>query len=354
MASIKANVVKATFCFSLAMNERVQFNSSVLIVGDVPWRILFSRTTIKSENVNYDVIDVFLACEYEHKINENTEWWIEAEAELKLLTSKENMTPIGQRFSKTTFKDGSRILKLADFVKYNDFVDPENGYFQSGIFAFECTITSSPLFIEAFPAVSYGVKCTSKEFIMAIEKVNKLKEIISATYNVRGINWNVKFRKTGENLSICLCRVGGDLNFALEEKISFKVKLVSSMEDVDHIVGQFTAPVKSNYGWPEFIEWNTLIDIEKYGYNNRSVFVISIDVGPLEPLYKAEHSFWPKASVLNCPICFSKFENLDVFAAICGHLFCGDCIKALPQQSLKCPICNKHLSMDDLRKIYLN
>lgn len=361
MASIKSDVVKTTFIFSIVMNDSLQFNSPSLIVGKVPWRILFSRTEITSKNEKQDVIDVFLACDYVQEIHENIEWWIEAEAVLKLIAAKENKGSIDKVFPKTTFKDGCRILKLIDFVKYKDLVDTENGYYRNGMFDFECTITMSPLFKETFPIVSYGVKCTSKQFIMVIENIKDFKTIDSEKFVIRGITWYVRFKKNEDKLAIYLFKDGGHQNFALAFPVSFKVQILpASLEDsapIEHAYKTMMMSSDTNRGWPDFEKWEILFGEEKkYVRNNRAIFNVVIEVGQMEPIWKVEDSLnaKAKASSSNCPVCYIKFENLEVVAGKCGHLFCTDCIKAAIERNQECPICKGIVSIDDLRKIYFN
>lgn len=114
------------------------------------------RTTIASEHEKRDVINVSLVCDYEMKSNK---WWIEAEAKLKLFSSKEDKQPIEIKLPKNKFMDCSRMSKLIDFIKYEDIVNHENGYNQNGFFSFECTITSKQVFKESCLG-SHKLQCT--------------------------------------------------------------------------------------------------------------------------------------------------------------------------------------------------
>jgi hypothetical protein len=52
-----------------------------------------------------------------------------------------------------------------------------------------------------------------------------------------------------------------------------------------------------------------------------------------------------------CVICM---ENLkEETSTICGHIFCGACIKGAIQAQKKCPTCRKKLNMKNIHRIYL-
>lgn len=52
-----------------------------------------------------------------------------------------------------------------------------------------------------------------------------------------------------------------------------------------------------------------------------------------------------------CAICM---ENLkEETSTICGHIFCGACIKGAIQAQKKCPTCRKKLNMKNIHRIYL-
>lgn len=53
-----------------------------------------------------------------------------------------------------------------------------------------------------------------------------------------------------------------------------------------------------------------------------------------------------------CPVCMEKIKRGPPHSTICGHIFCGDCIKRAISARKKCPICNKNLSMKGIHPLY--
>lgn len=59
-------------------------------------------------------------------------------------------------------------------------------------------------------------------------------------------------------------------------------------------------------------------------------------------------------SIVNCPICFNDVPNNDIHSTVCGHLFCGKCIKTAIGVHKKCPLCNKPLNLQQIHRIFFN
>lgn len=55
---------------------------------------------------------------------------------------------------------------------------------------------------------------------------------------------------------------------------------------------------------------------------------------------------------VKCPVCMEKITKGPPHSTICGHIFCGDCIKRAIQARKKCPICNKNLTVKGIHPLY--
>lgn len=55
---------------------------------------------------------------------------------------------------------------------------------------------------------------------------------------------------------------------------------------------------------------------------------------------------------MSCPVCMEKIKNGPPHSTICGHIFCGCCIKRAVGEHKKCPICNKRLTIKGIHPLY--
>lgn len=60
-----------------------------------------------------------------------------------------------------------------------------------------------------------------------------------------------------------------------------------------------------------------------------------------------------RGASLICPICMDSVKANSPHSTICGHIFCGDCIKQAIRLQKKCPMCKKAISAKQIHPIYL-
>lgn len=53
----------------------------------------------------------------------------------------------------------------------------------------------------------------------------------------------------------------------------------------------------------------------------------------------------------NCAVCLDEVKKPH--STICGHIYCGDCIKNSIKVFKKCPTCNRKLKVSNVHPIYL-
>lgn len=52
-----------------------------------------------------------------------------------------------------------------------------------------------------------------------------------------------------------------------------------------------------------------------------------------------------------CSICLSSIIGAELGVTKCGHLFCYNCVKPFIEKQSKCPLCQKHIKLDDIYRI---
>ncbi|KAG4079361.1 hypothetical protein HA402_008053 [Bradysia odoriphaga] len=58
-------------------------------------------------------------------------------------------------------------------------------------------------------------------------------------------------------------------------------------------------------------------------------------------------------AIVNCVICMAVRKNSVIFSTVCGHIFCGSCIKKEISLRQKCPVCKSHLTEREIHPIYI-
>lgn len=351
MALVTSKINGSEFSCLLTITDSGHFNTPELIVGEVPWRINFRKVVNRKNDER--LLYAWLSCEYQC---ENVNWWIEAEANLKLLPLNGEEEPIEMKFQKNKFMESSRMSEWK-FIHLEDFLGQENGYVKDNGFSIECAIVMSPMIKEPCLPSSHVAIRTRQQFIMKVEKVDVLKSVTSPKYNLRGADWYVKLTKYGGKLSVHLYKDKSDQELTLSVDVNFSVKLLSFSQESNPIILKFNRTFMSEdtsgWGWGEFVDWDTFIDKDKqYVKNNAAFFDIAIKIGPWKLMWERENVL--KENQSGCPICLDPFVNKNVVATKCGHLFCAGCIKSSIDRASKCPVCKKIISENDLRKIFLN
>lgn len=54
-----------------------------------------------------------------------------------------------------------------------------------------------------------------------------------------------------------------------------------------------------------------------------------------------------------CIICLETTKKMEQFSTICGHVFCGQCIKTEISLRQKCPMCKNDLVERDIHPTYI-
>lgn len=56
-----------------------------------------------------------------------------------------------------------------------------------------------------------------------------------------------------------------------------------------------------------------------------------------------------------CPICLEMYGMDEILSTICGHLYCGPCIRnVMKTKKSKCPMCNRGLKSNEVHRIFLD
>lgn len=353
MAKSQSNIVKSHFEFSVPLEHFVRFETPEIIVGEIPWIIRICRISKESPDGKRDWLNAYLDCNYKDtEKGKNTKWWIEAAATLELITFNENNDPVETIVSKKKFKEGYRTFELPDFLPWDDLFDEGKRYTEMGEIKIKGVIMTTPLCRQS------GLELTKTHVGMLIQNVNSLTTTYSNKVILRGIGWRVKIQKETNSIGVYLLSEFDVEHFAWTYLVRFTVKLMSFCDDDEPLKKKKEHRffyVSAGWGWKSFIAWDTFLEEKsKYVLNYGARFEFSIDVEPGEPVWKFENALIGNEIQSKCPICLDTFDDQEVMATTCGHLFCSDCIEESIEKHEKCPLCNATSTVAGLRVVYLH
>ncbi|XP_031628616.1 E3 ubiquitin-protein ligase BRE1-like [Contarinia nasturtii] len=133
--------------------------------------------------------------------------------------------------------------------------------------------------------VNVSVSVPKVNFNFKIANISKLKQIFSPEFLVQGVPWNVKVVK---NASAAVDRLGIYLYCQKKEILEnwshaafASFKLLSSKDEVNPVERTIEAYAFDNsglgYGFPNFIKWNDLLNVEK-GYVKDDAITLEIEI----------------------------------------------------------------------------
>lgn len=352
MAKIQLNMIETHFEISVPFENFLEFKTPEIIVGEIPWIIRICKLSKESPYGKRDWLNAYLDCTYKDTQVKDELWWIEAAATLKLITFNKNNDPVEKIVPKTKFNDGYRTVELSDFLPWEELIDERKSYTEIGEFTIKGVIMSTPLRKQT------EFELTKAHFGMLLQNVKSLTTINSKKVNLRGVDWYVVIGKAADYVTVHLNCNADVKHFAWSHRVSFTAKLMTFCDDVEPLKFEYKHRFFYNdgdWGWLYIIKWDTFLDKNNhYVRNDQAFFEFSIDVEQAEPVWKCENASIGNENKSKCPICFDTFDDKEIMATICGHLFCGNCIKDAIKKCAKCPLCNAAATVADLRIVYLH
>lgn len=346
-------VVRSAFKFSVPVNFRYEFQTPSVIVGGVPWKIHFRKIfkQINPRVVGRVVVQAYLVCDYDEKLNSNKNWSITSGCILRMMKSIQSPQSIEPNISMQKFETEHRMNELKEFIFWHEMSDEKFDFLHDHQFRFEATImTSPPCNIQRDPN-SFDI--TSTTFGMKIEKIFDSGSVFSPTFKLRDIPWSLEFCKSKESLGINLHVMAAEY-FGWSVSVNLIVKITSfdtkmnaleKSSQLRLVIGTYPLSI-----WKPFIGWHLKENCDAFSQLDNAYVQVTIDVGMWQPLFLADRSSkitQIKAKVSKCPICWVPFVDQEVVATGCGHLFCEACVRSALEVNGKCSFCN-------LRVVYLN
>lgn len=291
MSSIKMCSHRVQFSFNVPIdlsNDVFEFETSDIVIDEVPWKIRLRRITTPTGKKCGDggLVDVCLICNYKED-HEDSKWFIEAAAIVRLLTYGKNKMYIQQNIPTMQFDNVNVSSDPRNLILWNDLVDEDNHCIgKNKIVRFEAMIITTPVrqlddIIVEIHSVGFG---------MVLKDVESLEFIRTPKVILRDSEWFLKFEKMDEWLAVTLFKAFDSEHFGWSYQVNLTVKLLSQFRGTENVhfkLNQRFTTTSNGVGWSKFISWERLMD-PKNGYveNRNAWFNIVIDVSPKEPFWK--------------------------------------------------------------------
>lgn len=341
MSSIYVNTLNTQFRFAVPVENLVEFDTPEIKVGGASWKIRIRKVEERA------ALNAILMCEYK---NTNPKWWIDSSAKLKLLSTDDN--DIEKEFPRKRFSSRHLQTELENIIAWDNLMNEQNHFIERGHFVFDASISSTPLRKETDDS---GFELKNTKFGLVLRDLSNLDFIDSEKMVIRCTKWFVKFRKNDHSLGVYLLNEDCE-NFAWSYDVVFKVTLLAIGENVQSLEKSIKHSFdndRKKCGWFDFVMWDELFDKAKgYVNSNDANFQISIEVESTQPLWKCfEKPHIGRKS--KCPICLEVFGEQEVLSGVCGHIFCGPCVRDAIKNNTRCALCNSEMNEEGLRVVYL-
>lgn len=351
MSSIVIN--KVCFYFAIkAKDLQREYQSNSVTLSEFSWKINMKK---RSAVNNKELLDVSLVCSL-GDTDSNGDWICEADAIIALREIESQSRLYQKMLPKTEFSKHQLSSASMEFI---DFAELEK-YEQNKRLVFDVQIRADPkrFSVASCPRPSPNIEQIQTTFRFIIDKATELKQT-STIQCVSDTKFRVKVIRADQNLSIYLQHERFPSNEYWTWNVRFGIKLLSFDPHVQPIVKQFEKNFYwqvVSWGYRQFTTWQNFIDpVKKFVQNGKAIFEINLAVDPPKPILSFEERKNADASsALVCSIClFSLMDReRDPSATICGHLFCGVCIRRSIELRQNCPLCNAEIRAQDLRPIY--
>jgi hypothetical protein len=90
---------------------------------------------------------------------------------------------------------------------------------------------------------------------------------------------------------------------------------------------------------------------KKMGKNST---VIDLSMNP-EPITMSSIPTMSPQKIISiqCAVCLDFIDRQDLYSTVCGHVFCYSCITLAIENSKKCPLCRKKLTVQKIHPLYI-
>ncbi|XP_031620183.1 E3 ubiquitin-protein ligase RNF4-like [Contarinia nasturtii] len=125
-----------------------------------------------------------------------------------------------------------------------------------------------------------------------------------------------------------------DVIFVTESRGSQRFRTIATIDLCDTPDTSYTRPPDAN-------QLNEPETSSSSSSNNQSNAVAAVADAPAAPSHKTK-----------CPICLETYGFDEILSTMCGHLYCGPCIRNVIKTRKKCPMCNRALKQNQVHRLF--
>lgn len=312
------------------------------------------------------------------KGSDDSNWSCAATAALELQSFKPNQGPLENTILPYVFGANGTSTSRA-LINWNQLIDSNGGYVQDDKIKIDVKIMAKNLKLNNKIELRMVPAYDTIKAYLTIHEASTLIAASSNEFIFSGLQWKVIVIGAGyraidktkfSSMLWCVSKntpskwtrdILGSVSFVLEDQqpISKGTKKLLKFSE--------KKPMKY---FPDYILWSDLIDQRKRFVNESGAIVLEIEL--LEQRRESSNqpndaqgsagqsgntagndSFVEPRTELPCAICFESMINRHIVNTECGHMFCNTCITTWIVERPHCPLCDKTLTLQQLRPIYL-
>lgn len=320
--------------------------SPTVFIHDIPWQV----QAYKDEEMQS--FAVFLRCV---KDDDSSNWTVPASATIRLLSIAQKnafyehtiepyvFSPSGLSFGKSALIQWDELMK--------NYVQDDKIEMKVEIIAEDPNyVDRSILRVET---IDKSCDCGSHATLrLTVANVDNLLAVRSPQFILRGLPWTLSIYKHQTSTLEAMLSTESAEEVSCRKKMT--IALLSSKQQADRIEESNEDRTEVLFV-SDIIAWDELMAPKNRFVNNNSITLqVKIEVGqPDGDVANIGSQNVIKRGRFECSICFESLDNQDISTTPCGHLFCSDCIGTAVRNRKACPLCQKPVQLNGLRRLYL-
>lgn len=345
-------ISEMTFRFKVSdISKLTRVFSPEVIVQGVPWHFQVVKECVDAKHS----IAIYL---YSAKEEAPPGWTHAASAVIKLLSFDRDQDPLEYPIEPCVFNANGTGYGEPSLISWDELFDDRKKYVENDSIELDLKIKAedpnvnnrSKLKLEI---IDKSCECDSHaKFRLAVTNIKQLMSVRSPEFMLRNLSWNLSILKNATNVAIRLEFEPNSKDIKCNIKMS--VKLMSSkgpsvrkIRVEDHRCCEFLT-------LKDLISWEELLNPENGFVKDDCIELkVKVKLDELRGALPNELKDEKKPKKLECAICLEQIDGQEVSSALCGHLFCTQCIVEAVKNRQFCPSCQAPVALDGIRRTYL-
>lgn len=353
MAQLDASSSIIRFSISKVSQLTKAWSPEVTLYG-IPW-------SVRVDKYGHGATKSLVVSLFRSNRNHQTTSHLTAAAFAKIkLVSFISHVPSIERFVRPYVYDRSNVRGFGiELINWNTLFSPHCQFVQNDAIKLEVEITAENIFdayrcTPVFRCIDKSCdSCCLGTYEMAVKNISKLMAVRSSEFVMRGNTYNLDVYRHHAYLGVQLCP-NQRLNHSASHNVVMSIELTSTNGTTTQ--AQLTAAANA----VNLISWNDLFDrAKRFVINDTIKLKLKANVNESNGTSVNSQGHTSDAvsrtgiaAQFECSICLGLLNAQNLTTTPCGHLFCTSCIIAAVSNRSVCPLCNKLVSTNDLRRLF--